>query len=344
MATLNTIYYLNSGKQLYVNNDTNQFVISGYQLSLDPNLNANISLVNPPNLPDSLGQKGTITFDKNHVYYCYADNNWSRARLAGWTVDSTVSPIGITNPNNWWYFTLNSDPVFGNDYFFSNGNVTFNSSGVNTSGTNNNGLFCYKTLAIPGWSKAMMYYGQPEGLYPNRFSTSFETKRVNSSGFLLGSKYGQLNFHFEFSGNYLVFNMPKSAGGGNPVTGQWHKIPSISQFNNSSYYQVVATFDPRNDSLAKFYVNGVLQGSANYHYTTVSLYNGGFSFNTIPQAQGFGIGGTPLGNINGAQPNTLTENNKVIVRNLGFWYEYALNQTEITALYNGGTFRKYPFA
>lgn len=343
MATLNTIYYLNSEKQVYVNNNTNQFVISGYQLNLDPNLNANISLGNVPATPFSIGKMGTIAFDQNHLYYCHADNYWSRTRLAAtWVNDSTTSPAGITNPNSWWYFTLNGDGILGNDSFVTNGNVTFNSNGINTSGTNNNGLFCYKTLAVPGWSKAMMYYGQPEGLYPNRFSTSFETKRINSSGFLLGSKYGQLNFHFEFSGNYLVFNMPKSAGG-TPVTGEWHKIRSISQFDNSSYYQVVATFDPRNDSIAKFYVNGVLQGSANYHYTTVSLYNGGFSFNTIPQAQGFGIGGTPLGNINGNSSNTLTENNNVIVRNLGFWLDYALTQTEVTSLYNGGTFRKYPF-
>lgn len=343
MATLNTIYYLNAGKQIFVDNNNNQFVVSGYQLNLDPNLNANISLGNIPASAFSIGKAGTITFDKNYIYYCHTENNWSRTRLASvWENDSAVSPAGITNPNNWWYFTLNPDPVLGNDYFNSNGNITFNSNGANTSGTNNNGLFCSTTLVIPGWSKAMIYYGQPEDLYPNSFSTSFETKRVNSNGFLLGSKYGQLNFHFEFSGNYLVFNMPKAAGG-NPTTGEWHKIPSISQFNNSSYYQVVATFDPRNNSLAKFYVNGVLQGSANYHYTTVSLYNGGFSFNTIPQARGFGIGGTPLGNINGSQNNALTENNNVIVRNLGFWSNYALTQTEATRLYNGGTFRKYPF-
>jgi hypothetical protein len=136
--------------------------------------------------------------------------------------------------------------------------------------------------------------------------------------------------------------MPKGLGG-NPVTGQWHQIKSISQLNNTGYYQVVATFEPPDGSIAKFYVNGVLQGSANYHYETVSLYNAGFSFGTVPQARGFGIGGTPLGNINGAQSNTLSERNSVVVRNLGFWNHYVLNETEITALYNGGNFRKFPF-
>ena len=345
MATLNTIYYSSPGKQLYVNNDTNQFVISGYQLSLDPNLNANISLVNPPSLPNSRGAKGTITFDRNYVYYCATDNNWSRARLGAWTADTTVSPFGITNPSYYWYLTVNGEPQIGDTAFIASpNNPTFNSDGVTTNsvGLFANGLYAYTNFAYPGWTKAAMYYGLPEGFYPNSFSVAFETKRVNTSGFLLGSKYGQQNFHFEFSGNRLLFNMPKSVGG-NPITGQWHKIPSISEFNNTSYYQVVATFQPEDGSLAKFYVNGVLQGSANYHYTTVSLYNAGFSFGTVQQARGFGIGGTPLGNINGNQSNTLSERNSTIVRNLGFWNNYVLDQTEVTSLYNGGTFRKYPF-
>jgi hypothetical protein len=345
MATLNTIYYLSPGKQLYVDNNTNQFVISGYQLSLDPNLNANISLANVPSLPNARGTKGTVAFDKNYVYYCAIDNNWSRGRLAAWTVDNTVSPVGITNPSYYWYLTINGEAQFGDTAFIASPNTpTFNSSGVTTNsvGLFANGLYAYTNFAYPGWTKAAMYYGQPEGFYPNSFSVAFETKRVNTSGFLLGSKYGQQNFHFDFSGNHLLFNMPKSAGG-NPITGQWHQIKSISQLNNSSYYQVVATFNPRNNSLAKFYVNGVLQGSANYHYDTVSLYNAGFSFGVVQQARGFGIGGTPLGNINGAQANTLSERNSTIVRNLGFWTDYALNETEVDALYNGGTFRKYPF-
>jgi len=343
MATLNSIWSIAPNKGLFVNAETNQFIISGYQMVLDSNLNTSINQSNPPSLPNSAGTKGSITFDQNYVYYCHTDNTWSRARLGAWTSSSTISSVGITNPNNWWYFTLNSDAIFGNDNFITNGRMTFNSNGVTTNGAISNGLFCYRTLAIPGWSKAMIYYGQPQNISPNQFSVSFETKRVNSNGFLLGSKYGQLNFHFEFNGNYLLFKMPKAAGG-NPIVGEWHQIQSLSQFNNSSYYQIVATFDPRNDSIAKFYVNGVLQGSANYHYNTVSLYNGGYSFNSIPQAQGFGIGGTPLGNVNGSQANTLTENNNVIVRNLGFWSSYPLTQPEVTALYNGGTFRKFPFA
>ena len=354
MATLNTIFYLNEGKQLFVDNNTNQFVVSGYKLSLDPNLNANINLANTPTTSNDIGVAGTIALDKRYIYYCWANNNWSRARLASWTNDNTISPVGpggggggsITNPSNYWYFTINGEPQLGETSFVSSpNNPIFNSNGVTTNsvGLTGTALYAFSNFAFPGWTKAAIYYGLPEGNYPNSFSISFETKRINSSGFLLGSKYGQQNFHFEFSGNYLLFRMPKSNGGGVPDTGNWHSIRSINQFNNTDHYQVVATFEPRNDSLAKFYVNGVLQGSANYPYTTVSLYNAGFSFSTIQQARGFGIGGTPLGNINGAQSNTLSERNSSIVRNLGFWNNYVLNETEITILYNGGNFRKFPF-
>lgn len=346
MATLNTIYYLNSGKQLFVDNNSNQFVVSGYKLSLDPNLNANITLGNTPTLPNDIGVAGTIAFDKKFVYYCWADNNWSRARLASWTNNNTITPsAAVTNPNYYWYFTINGEAQLGDTSFIpSPNNPTFNANGVTTNSTGlyANGLYAYTNFSFPGWTKAALYYGLPEGFYPNSFSVAFETKRINSSGFLLGSKYGQQNFHFEFSGNYLLFRMPKG-NGGTPDTGNWHSIRSINQFNNTNHYQVVATFEPRDNSLANFYVNGVLQGSANYHYSTVSLYNAGFSFSTIQQARGFGIGGTPLGNINGDQSNTLSERNSSIVRNLGFWNNYVLTQTEITALYNGGSFRKFPF-
>ena len=354
MATLNSLYYLSPGKQIFVDNSSNQFIVSGYKLSLDPNLNTSLSLGNIPTTPNDIGVAGTISFDQRFIYYCWANNNWSRARLASWTNDNTISPVGpgggggagITNPNNYWYLTINGEPQIGESTFVASpNNPIFNSSGVTTNsvGLTGTALYSFSTFAFPGWTKAAIYYGLAEGSYPNSFSISFETKRINASGFLLGSKYGQQNFHFEFSGNYLLFSMPKG-NGGTPDTGKWHSIRSISQFNNTNHYQVVATFEPRNDSLASFYVNGVLQGSANYSpYNTVSLYNAGFSFGTVQQARGFGIGGTPLGNINGAQSNTLSERNSSVVRNLGFWNNYVLNQTEITTLYNGGTFRKYPF-
>jgi hypothetical protein len=347
MATLNSVYYLSPGKQIFVDNNSNQFVVSGYKLSLDPNLNTNLTLGNVPTMPNDIGAAGTISFDRRFIYYCWANNNWTRARLASWTNDNTINPsAGITNPSNYWYLTVNGETQLGDTSFIpSPNNPTFNSSGVTTNsvGLTGTALYAFTNFAYPGWTKAALYYGLAEGFYPNSFSVAFETKRINSSGFLLGSKYGQQNFHFEFSGSYLLFRMPKSNGGGVPDTGNWHSIRSISQFNNTNHYQVVATFDPSDNSIAKFYVNGVLQGSDNYHTNTVSLYNAGFSFGTIQQARGFGIGGTPFGNINGAQSNTLTERNSSIVRNLGFWNHYVLNQTEVTALYNGGTFRKFPF-
>jgi len=340
MATLNTIYSIAPNKGLFIEPTTNQFIVSGYQMVLDPSLNANISISSIPSNPNAAGLKGSIAFDKNYIYYCNQNNQWSRGRLTSeWANISSISPLGITNPNYYWYLTINNLAILGGRDLYAPSSISYNANGAFTSGTFGNGLIDPNAFVRPGYTKAMLFYGLPEGIKPDKFSISFETKRVNSDGFLLGSKYGELGFHFEFSGNYLNFKMPKGNVNGDFLN-DWYSIKSVDQFNNSSHYQVVGTFD---NTTMRYYINGAFQGSLNIGTQTISQFNAGYLFGATSAAAGLAIGGTSLSNVSGNPNGFIAENNKVIVRNVGLWNGAALSQTEISALYNGGSFRKYPF-
>jgi len=124
MATINSIYYNSLGKQLFIDNNTNQFVISGYRLSLDANLNRDLNIVSAPDSTGDFGTKGNIAFDDNHIYYCINTNTWVRARLASWGAglqDPLISPVQlpVSPPSNWWEFTSDATDAIGS-YNFQN--------------------------------------------------------------------------------------------------------------------------------------------------------------------------------------------------------------------------------
>ena len=332
MATINSIYYVSQGKQLIIDNNTNQFMVSGYRLSLDPNLNRDLLIVQAPNTTGDIGQKGNIAFDNHHIYYCVNTNKWVRSRLADWTSELTA-PEGslIRIPTNWWRFTSNGNDLLGN-YNFSQQRL-----GVNFDSTNG------FTNPVPGG--CLLNYSsniiEPSVLNES-FSISFEVKRIYG-GFLMGSAYGKLGFYFEFTdpngsndfgvhglslGPYLQFALSTRNGSVRAV--------SSTQISSSQFTQVVAINDAASKTI-KIYINGTLQGSTSYAAQELFSYYGN------PRYQGWGIGSNPDGSFDGRAVNSTERYSSSNIRYLGFWKGIILNDTEISNLYNGGSFRRYPF-
>lgn len=332
MATINSIYYVSQGKQLFIDNSTNQFVISGYRLSVDPNLNRDLLIVQAPNTTGDIGEKGNIAFDNHHIYYCVNTNKWVRSRLADWTSDF-ISPEGslIRVPTNWWRLTSNGGDLLANYNFSTQGrSINFDSTNGFTNPAAGSCLLNYSAHIV-----------EPSVLNEN-FSISFEVKQLNQ-GFLMGNAFGKLGFYFEFTdpngfndfgvhgnsmGPYLGFALSTRNGSVRAV--------SSTQISFSVFTQVVAINDAAS-KIIKLYINGTLQASTSYAGVTL-----GTRYNN-PANYGWGIGASPNGSRDGNPVNSTERGNSVNVRYLGFWKGIALNETEISYLYNGGSFRRYPF-
>jgi hypothetical protein len=331
-STYNQIFYEAPGKLIKVNDATNEFIISGYRLVVDDNLNRDLLLVNTPQNTGSIGRRGDISFDQHHIYYCSDTNRWVRGRLAQWSSAQDVLPTPnptptqiITSPTNWWNFTSDGYDAISN-YNFINFRGSFNSTQGYTNNTSyNNCLLNYTSNLV-------------EPSVQNRsFSISFEIKRVNN-GFLMGNPFGKLGFHFEFVnaartsyGPYIDFSL----GTHNPPY-DWVRARSSNEISNSSFSQIVATNDAINKEI-KLYVNGSLQTTTSYASKTLaSVYSN-------PQYKGWGIGASANGSIGGRPVSSVEYYNSINIRYMGFWIDTVLNQNQITTMYNGGSFKRYPF-
>lgn len=337
MAELNTIYYNDPNRQLIVNNSTNEFIVSGYRLVVDATLNRDLALVSIPQSPTSAGKRGSLAFDKNYVYYCVNDNIWARTALASWenikpAALSTSSPAQIAKipqPSNWWNFTTNSNATLG-DYNFQNfGTNTFSSSGAYIASQRNGSLLNYSINLV-----------EPTTLNQS-FSISFETKRLNINSprgnqFLLGSAFGQLGFHFEYTnsavtapGDYLTFSFSTHT----PSTYSWTRARSLNTITDTGYHQIVGVNDTYSKAIL-LYIDGIIQASGTYITPGSKYYGSSF--------KGFGVGANPNGSsyspVNSTEYNTPT-----IIRNMGFWKNYALTSGQISSLHNTGSFLAFPF-
>ena len=352
MATINSIYYVSPGKQLIIDDSTNQFIVSGYRLTLDPNLNRDLNIVSAPDTTGDFGNKGNIAFDNHHIYYCINTDTWVRARLASWGDDLEYAPIQspVPIPSNWWNFTSNALDTIGS-YNFQNPTSTQISFSEENGFTN------------PSFDGCLLNYTSNLVDLPasnTDFSISFEVKRINN-GFLMGSLAGRLGFHFEFTGpgntyagihGKLTFALSRHSAG---RSFNWIRATSDSTISTSAFTQVVVT----NDSISKIiklYINGTLERSTSYAGVQLGAY-----FNP-PSYQGWGIGASPNGSysanlvfagggfgraygayVAGTPVNSTESYSSSNIRYMGFWKRKALSAQEVTYLYNNGNFRRYPF-
>lgn len=353
MAQINSIYYNSPGKQLLIDNDTNQFIISGYRVVVDPNLNRDLLIVNAPTSTGDRGQKGNIAFDNNHLYYCVDTNRWVRSKLANWgprdgsyagaASDGVIDPVIVgavlpPTPTNWWPFLSSPAASLGSYQFGVYGAQVFNSNGYSNAGGGY--LLNYTSNLV-----------EPS-TFNQSFTISFEVKRTSSSAFFMGSAFGKLGFHFAFvngnkgsrgefitNGDRIGFSLGahRSAFPNPPVVSffndyRWAAVCSNSAISINEHSQIVAVNDAPAQEI-RLYVNGEHQQTISYAGTPPgSRYNN-------PSFQGWAIGANP----NGASNANTEYNSPNILRQMGFWKGYVLNQTEITALYNEGDFRRYPF-
>ena len=335
MATLNPILAENAGKKIYVNDLTQEFIVSGYRMVLDPRLNRDTLLVTTPISQNDPGIKGNIAFDNNHMYYCVDTNKWVRTKLASWNNVEYVLPpatgpggvAGISTPTHWWPFTSNSNSILGNYNFNSYNNPSFTANGLVTNANNYNYLLnCTSNIVEPTTRN-------------ESFTISFETKRT-TNGFLMGCPFGQLGFAFGYCNrNTRTARGDFSSAGPNLAfffsthytdgySYRWSAAASTTSISNSSFSQIVAVNDATNKQV-KIYVNGVLEETQSYGKPGTFYQN--------PIYQGFGIGAS-------AQSVCAVEYySTTLLKNMGFWKGIALSQTEITNLYNGGAFKSYPF-
>ena len=355
MAQINSIYYNSPGKQLLIDNDSNQFIISGYRVVVDPNLNRDLLIVNAPASTGDIGQKGNIAFDDNHLYYCIATNRWVRSKLANWgprdgtyagaASDGVIDPIAasvvIPTPTNWWPFLSSPASSLGSYQFGTYGAQVFNSNGYSNAG--GGFLLNYSSNLV-----------EPS-TFNQSFSISFEVKRTSSSAFFMGSPFGKLGFHFQFingtkgsRGEFttygdrmgFVISAHRSTLPSSPIVSwyddyRWFGVCSSAAISTSAHSQIVAVNDAPAQAI-RLYVNGEHQQTISYAGTPlVSRYDN-------PRFQGWAIGASPNGNAT-SSPLSTEYNSPNILRQMGFWKGYALDQTEITALYNEGNFQRYPF-
>lgn len=332
MATLNPILVENANKKIYVNDTTQEFIVSGYRLMLDPRLNRDTILVTVPTSEDSIGIKGNIAFDNNHMYYCVDQNKWVRTKLASWDNKNYILPPAtgvaaagfIPAPSHWWPFTSNGNSILGNYNFNAYNHPSFGTYGLTTAG--------YQWLL-----NCTSNIVEPSTVNEN-FTISFETKRT-TNGFLMGCPFGKLGFSF-----YYVDRSTRQPRGDFTSTGpnlafafgthpskysyQWSSAASTSSISTSSFSQIVAVNDATN-KVVKIYVNGTLEETTSYTAPGTIYQN--------PQFQGFGIGASAQG-ICGVEYISST-----YLKNMGFWKGTVLTQSQITSLYNGGNFKSYPF-
>lgn len=234
-STFNQIFYSAPGKLVQVNDNTNEFIISGYRLVVDKNLNRDLMIVETPSNTGDYGLRGNIAFDNNHIYYCRNTNDWLRGRLARWKGNdndvfvNVPSPVNITNPTNWWKLQSPFQNLPNGQRYVNPdlGSYIF----IDVASANNNIWWSApKAFGGPGnpplpsafFSTVSGYLNYPNGNNYNSasllnygsnlvdlisfnqdFSISFETRRIPNtsslSTMILGSLYGALGFHFRFA-------------------------------------------------------------------------------------------------------------------------------------------------
>ena len=357
MASLNTLFYedISKGQKIFFDASSNSLTLSGVSLRLDKNLNFDaIEKVNIPLSGSSAGTEGQIAYDDNHIYLCVKTGpetlaNWVRSKLTNFGALAASSPIplppgetAIPIPQYWWPLTSNGNSSLSIPYSFvkpnNSTNVTFDSTdGVTTSNIASLHNYSNPVLVTPSKNNTS-------------FSISFQTKRfVNfdneSYGFFFGNAFGDLGFHFEFTdqnhttrGNYLSFSLATHSEDSlsfEPYN--WKRVISnnIIPLNQSVFVVGVneaqgVDAQGRNIGNIKLYINGALQSTTSYASKIFSLY-------AQPNYYGasIGAGNTYPGNVE-YQSNTK-------MKNLTFWNNTALNQEQISYIYNNGSVKTYPY-
>lgn len=360
MATLNTLFYedRSKGQKIFFDASSNSLTLSGVTLKLDKNLNFDvIEKVNIPLSGSSAGTEGQIAYDDNHIYLCVRTGpetlaNWVRSKLTNFGALPSVlrvppppGDVVIPVPQYWWPLTSNGSSSLSIPYTFvrpnESSNVTFDiNDGVTTSNTASLHNYSNPVLVTPSKNNTS-------------FSISFQTKRFvdfddesQSHGFLFGNAFGDLGFHFEFVnndqnklGNYLRFSLAThaSVNGLTKEPYRWKKVISnnIIPLNQSVFVVGVneaqgVDAQGRNIGNIKLYINGALQSTTYYTSKIFSLY-------AQPNYYGASIG---AGNI---YPGAVEYESDTKMKNLTFWNNTALNQEEISYIYNNGSVKIYPY-
>ena len=368
MASLNTIWSVAPNKGLFIDSNTNQFIISGYRLIVDPLLNRDTLKVTAPSTSDSIGERGNVAFDDHHLYYCIGTNKWVRSKLAYWSEENNegVTP-GITTPGqtyipvptNSWKFTSNGSDGIGDYHFYSYFNTKFDP----VSGFSNISLYSIPNLNLGYLLNHTSNLIEPSKLSED-FTLSFETIRPSTKPglpytFFMGSPFGKLGFYlnwinpngskaargdYQTTGNHLQFsfNTHNTVSGATNFTFRWLAQPTLTAPSKTQFCQVVATHQASTKEV-KLYVDGILQSSANYQTPYMLAGQKVGSIYENPKYQGWGIGASPAGS-NGS-PAMQTEYVSKIdaLRYMLFWKGTALNQAQVTQLYNNGNFIRYQY-
>ena len=360
MASLNTIWSVAPNKGLFIDSNTNQFIISGYRLVVDPLLNRDTIKVTTPSSPESIGDRGNIAFDDHHLYYCIGTNKWVRSKLAYWSEENDQDiNLGLTGPGqtyipiptNSWKLTSNGSDGIGDYHFFSYGSYGQSSFHTVSGYLNDVGgyLLNHTSNLI-----------EPSKLNEN-FTLSFETKRPsnpsNFNRFLMGSPFGRLGFFlnwvstgsknergdYPITGNHLnfSFNTHNTASGAINFSYRWLSQATPTPPSTSAFCQVVVTNEAAT-KLIKLYVNGTLQSTASYAPPYMNVGQNIGSYFQNPQYQGWGIGASPNGSSFGRPAASVEYHSKVEgLRYILFWRGRTLDQAQVTQLYNNGNFIRY---
>jgi hypothetical protein len=173
---------------------------------------------------------------------------------------------------------------------------------------------------------------------PTSFSVSFWYKIPDNTITLtvMGNAFGSMGFHFdyfnfghEYDGSYDLNWVPGSYGISFRMSGSadpaWNAIYANEATPNNTWTLVTATYDLPTTTM-KLYLNGVLKASYN-NANTGEFIN--------PDWHGFALNGSVM-------PDGKEYGVNQCFDALGFWSR-ALNQNEISILYNGGNGRQYKF-
>ena len=358
MANLNSIWSVAPNKGLFIDSNTNQFIISGYRLVVDPLLNRDTLKVTAPSTSDSIGERGNVAFDDHHLYYCIGTNKWVRSKLAYWSEENNEdSNQGLTSPSqthipiptNSWKLTSNGSDGIGQYHFYSYGPSRFDT----VSGYSNNvgGYLLNHTSNLI----------EPSRLNEN-FTLSFETKRPlvpdSLHRFFMGQPFGRLGFSLNWinpgyknlRGDYQIygdhlsfyFNTHYTVSGTRNFDYRWLAQSTLTPPSTSEFCQVVVTNETAT-KLIKLYVNGTLQSTASYAPPYMNVGQNIGSFYSNPSYQGWGIGASPNGSVGTASASVEYHSKIDALRYMLFWKGTALNQAQVTQLYNNGNFIRYQY-